>query len=80
MPKFVRRLSRGTLEDYNGYLYVLRYPYGIYTQEEKARYEGLKWIRDSTKTSKLSDLKTFKDDTEALGTLWDDCSYPNHIE
>ena len=51
-----------------------------YTSKKEAYYEGLKWVKDSTKTSKLSALESFRNDEEALEELWDNCSYPNHIE
>lgn len=60
---------KGSPEDYWGRLFVLRYPFGIYVKEEEARYDGLKWVKESTKTSKLSDLESFKDDNEALEKL-----------
>ena len=71
---------KGSLNDYLDTLYVLRYPFGIYTSKKEAYYEGLKWVKDSTKTSKLSALESFRNDEEALEELWDNCSYPNHIE
>ena len=69
----------GDVDKYYGYLFILRYPYGVYVSDSQCYYDGLK--HDVTNKETLEKIEKCKNDTEELIKLWKKHhKYSSHIE